>query len=138
MARHYKPKINRKASSPSKVLAGIKLIKQGWSIRQAASKVKVQRTTLFNYAKRVENGLPASAVKPSFQSRNVFPEAMENDIADYCLQVATMGYGLTTQTARDLAYEVAIKNNLKVPPSWNIKKTAGIDWFHGKLQSCFS
>lgn len=57
---------------------------------------------------------------------------MEDSISDYCIQVAEMGYGLTVIKVRELAYEVATRNNLKMPPSWERDTMAGIDWFQGK------
>lgn len=38
----------------------------------------------------------------------------------------------SVRMCRELAYEVADKNNLKMPPNWETEKVAGIDWFHGK------
>jgi len=43
-----------------------------------------------------------------------------------------MVFGLTVQKVRDLAYETAQKNNLKVPESWEKNKIASLDWFKGK------
>jgi len=69
----------------------------------------------------------------SHASRRIFTDDQEDNIAAYCIQVSKMGYGLTIQKVRELAWEVAQKNNINVPENWQREKQAGIDWFHGIL-----
>lgn len=45
-----------------------------------------------------------------------------------------MNFPLSTIDCRRLAYETAIKNNLKIPDTWVISKLAGIDWFEGFME----
>ncbi|XP_039311164.1 uncharacterized protein LOC120356784 [Solenopsis invicta] len=47
------------------------------------------------------------------------------------MQVAQMGYGLTVHMVRELAWQVAVENNLPIPENWKKECKAGIDWFHG-------
>jgi len=70
----------------------------------------------------------------SHQSRTIFPDEVESQLANYCLDVARMGYGLSVRSVRDLAYELADKNRdkIKVPKGWDVNRSAGIEWFHGK------
>ena len=42
-----------------------------------------------------------------------------------------MCYGISTQTCRALAYQLAVKNNLLIPESWEKTKLAGKDWLKG-------
>lgn len=49
----------------------------------------------------------------------------------YCVRVSQMGYGLSVEKVRDLAFEVAEKNNIQVPDNWRRERMAGIDWFQG-------
>lgn len=138
MARNYKRKTDRKTTSPRKLYEAVKLVKAGWAIRKAAQKKGVNRQTLFKAYKKSKEHLDVTPAqfKLSFKSRNVFPEELEHSIADYCIQVAQMGYGLTVRMSRELAYEVAVRNNLKIPANWKRDQLAGIDWFHGKNLIC--
>lgn len=40
-----------------------------------------------------------------------------------------MFYGLTPKDCRKLAFEMAIKNDIPVPDSWKVNKTAGDEWY---------
>jgi len=42
-----------------------------------------------------------------------------------------MGYGLSVLKVRELAFEVADKNKIKMPENWKKTSQAGIDWFYG-------
>ncbi|XP_044760411.1 MFS-type transporter clz9-like [Coccinella septempunctata] len=42
-----------------------------------------------------------------------------------------MCYGKTTRNTRELAYEMATLNGIKVPESWHKNKSAGLDWMRG-------
>ncbi|KAF2890589.1 hypothetical protein ILUMI_15584, partial [Ignelater luminosus] len=39
-----------------------------------------------------------------------------------------MAYGISTKECRKLAFEMAIRNNIKVPDSWHVCKSAGVEW----------
>lgn len=47
--------------------------------------------------------------------------------------MARIGFGLSVDKVRELAYETAIINNLPILENWKNDKTAGIDWFKGKV-----
>lgn len=132
MVRNYKPKTQRKVTTPRKLQAAIALVKAGWSLRQAGENKGVNRQTLFRAYQKMKNDTENAPVLLSYKSRAIFTPEIEKSIADYCIQMAQMGYGLSVRMCRELACEVANKNNLKMPPNWETEKVAGIDWFHGK------
>lgn len=139
MVRNYKPKTERKPSSPSKIKAAVKAVLQGHKIRSTAKVFKVSRTTLTKYLKELKEANPTAVIptsptikKKSFAHRLVIPATLETSISSYCVEVAQMGYGLTTLKVRELAHEVAVKNNIQVPNSWTRDKMAGLDWFSSK------
>ncbi|GFS07144.1 purple acid phosphatase [Elysia marginata] len=49
-------------------------------------------------------------------------------LLNYILESSSIYYGLTLKELRTLTYKVAIKNNLKVPQSWEDNKVVGEDW----------
>jgi len=139
MARNYVKKTTRKATSPKKLQEACKLVNAGWALRAAARQANVHHQVLWKFvtkAKKKESDLAnihISAFKLSHASRRIFTDDQEDNIAAYCIQVSKMGYGLTIQKVRELAWEVAQKNNINVPENWQREKQAGIDWFHGIL-----
>lgn len=42
-----------------------------------------------------------------------------------------MCYGKTTRNTRELVYEMATLNGIRVPESWHKNKSAGLDWMRG-------
>lgn len=142
MVRTYQKKSDKQPTTPRKIKEAIKAVNDGWSIRQAAAHHQLGRETLraaIKKAKEAPVPLELLDLKLTFKSRNVFPESLDNEIADYCILMAQTGYGLTVSAARDLAFEVADKNRdkLKIPPNWHRDRKAGIDWFHGELFKMF-
>lgn len=137
MVRTYKPKTNRKVTTPRKIQAAIDLVKAGWPLRKAAADKGLNRQTLCNALKKSKTAGEAvqAPFNLTFKTRQIFSTEQENSIAEYCIQMARMGYGLTVRTCRELALEVAEKNSVKVPPNWTKSKLAGIDWFHGNAIS---
>lgn len=58
---------------------------------------------------------------------------METALAKYVLKCSQMFYGLTPMKTRQLAYQFAEKNGLKIPDSWKKNQMAGDDWFSAFL-----
>lgn len=73
---------------------------------------------------------------PNYAVRQIFSAKQEQDLAVYADTCSKMSYGISTETLRKLAYEMAFRNNIKVPPSWDEKKSAGLEWMRGFLYRC--
>ncbi|KAK3910370.1 ARS-binding protein 1 [Frankliniella fusca] len=137
MVRNYVRKTERKPTTPRKLNAALKLVQNGWSIRKAAKEKEICRETLRvayeKFKKIPEVEAENITINLSYQTRNIFPKDLEEEIAQYCMEVARMGYGLSVRQARELAFEIADRNRekLKIPPSWDTANIAGIEWFHG-------
>jgi trimethylamine:corrinoid methyltransferase-like protein len=129
MVRNYKKKTDRKITSPTKLAQAIKLVSGGWAIRAAASHVNINRSALVNAIKKSTS--TGNNIKLSYASRNIFTDEQEKSIADYCIQVCKMGYGLTIEKVRELAWEVSKQNKIPVPRNWDTEMLAGIEWFQG-------
>lgn len=52
-------------------------------------------------------------------------------LKDYIIKSSKLNYGLSRKGVCKLAYEFAAANNNKFPPTWDINRRAGIDWFRG-------
>jgi len=116
MSRIYKRKTNRKTTSPTKLQGAVDLVKAGWSVRQAAKYKNVNRQTLWRMTQKIKNATDPDSIsfKLSYNSRNVFTLEVEKDIENYCIEIARMGYGLSVLKVRELAFEVADKNKIKM------------------------
>ncbi|KAF9797287.1 hypothetical protein SFRURICE_006269 [Spodoptera frugiperda] len=55
---------------------------------------------------------------PNYEVNAVFTHEQVTILKNYISECALMFYGLTAKDTRQLAYQVATANNLKVPPSW--------------------
>jgi len=137
MVRNYKKKTDRKPNTPRKLRKGLELLKQGYSLRVAAKEANVNYACLFRLSKKTkdcktDSEISDDALRLSHNSRSIFTNAMEESIAQYCTDMALIGYGLTTLKVRELAYETAMINKVKVPDSWTKETIAGLDWLHGK------
>ncbi|GFN86869.1 tigger transposable element-derived protein 6-like protein [Plakobranchus ocellatus] len=58
----------------------------------------------------------------------------EAELANDIVTCSKMFYGLTSETTRHLANEMAVASNLKLPASWKASKKAGIDRLHGFME----
>lgn len=73
-------------------------------------------------------------MRPYYECRQIMNEEHENILASYLATCSKMNYGLTTLGCRRLAYETAIKNEIKIPKNWLANKAAGLEWMRGFLK----
>jgi len=82
-------------------------------LRRAAEKAGISRQSLSRIMQKIKRSRSPDPTKLSFHlthaSRNIFKMEEENSIAEYCIQLSQMGYGLTIIAVRELAYDVAIR-----------------------------
>ncbi|GBP61961.1 hypothetical protein EVAR_45018_1 [Eumeta japonica] len=64
----------------------------------------------------------------------VCSEDQENKLSSYLIKTADIYFGFTPKAVRRLAYDLAIKCNLKKPESWDRDKMAGTDWLSAFLK----
>ena len=120
MVRNYKKKTDQKVHTPRKLRKALELVKDGLSIRIAAEIANVNRQALFRLHKKTKNEANVDDLNLhlSHNSRSTFSEEQETIIAQYCIELAQMGYGLTVEKVRELAFETADLNGLKIPEKW--------------------
>ncbi|XP_034234265.1 uncharacterized protein LOC117641222 [Thrips palmi] len=135
MVRYYVKKTDRKATSPRKLSAAVNLVRGGQSLRSVARLKNINRQTLWKACQKTKNLDAVSEctqeVQLKYGKRHIFSKDIEDSIVSYCLEVAQMGYGLSTDNVRELAFEVADKNKIQMPEKWSVEKKAGLDWFQG-------
>ena len=96
---------------------------------KAAHTFKVPRSTLFRRANN-KNSKITGCGKGFTGFTTVFTSEQENDLCEYLLNMEEMFMGLTPTDVRDIAYQMAIRNNLPNPFS-DRNTTAGDDWYLG-------
>nr|XP_047138897.1 uncharacterized protein LOC124814861 [Hydra vulgaris] len=150
MVRNFKRKTNRGYTSGDVIMCAVKDVKiNNISIRSAAKNHGINYRTLARYCKKIiitnpshgsiadlidkiEN--PTSLNVIGYKSRLILPEKVEKELVTYLLRAADIYFGLTPTEVKKLAFQLAIKNNMKVPNSWVVKEQAGKDWFTGFIK----
>ncbi len=128
MVRNYIRKTQRERPPEEILKAAIEdVVKNGFSLHCAAEKHGINYSTLRRYVllfRRDEN-VP---LKPRYPFQTVFTVQQEEELGVYLKTCSQMCFGVTFKALRALAYELAIKKNIKIPPSWHEHGRAGKDW----------
>ncbi|XP_050499832.1 tigger transposable element-derived protein 4-like [Diabrotica virgifera virgifera] len=125
MPRNYK-RVTEKASWREEELQGaLRAIQNGMSLRKAAIKFSIPKSTLHE---RLKNGTAPSG--PSLDRKPVFSVEAENALAVQIKKLAKVFYGITPQEVRRCAFGFAQSNNIRVPFNQE-RKMAGKDWERG-------
>lgn len=108
----------------------LNLIKDGKKIRQAARETNIPFTTLQRYYKKLCESSTEENVRlvPNYCVNMIFSAEEEKILKDYFRNCANLFYGLTIKECRQVAYEMAQRNNKKIPISWHTNQMAGRDW----------
>ncbi|KAJ8956842.1 hypothetical protein NQ318_014256 [Aromia moschata] len=110
------------------------VINDGSSIRGAAKAAGICHQTLKRYVLKYRNAsLEEQPVKfaPNYQVRKVFSTELELLLKEYLIKACKLHHGLTRKDVKKLAYQLALKNELKFPASWEKHNEAGEDWLKG-------
>lgn len=125
MPRHYKRKTEKASWRKEHLQEALRAIQNGVSVRQAAVRFGVPRSTIQD---RIKNDAVNSG--PSLGRKPVFSKEAENELADQVKKLAKHFYGLTPIEVRRCAYAYAKSNNINVPFNQE-KELAGKDWAAG-------
>lgn len=71
---------------------------------------------------------------PNYACRLAFTAEQEKLLSDYLVQCSAMCYGKSTRDVREIAYEMAVINNINVPCNWHRDKKAGLEWMRSYLK----
>ena len=133
MSQTYKRKTNRAFRTSLDVLRrAAEEVENGSSLRKAAANFNIDKMTLSRYVNKCKlQPQPVTDYDAVVLSNFAIPPAMESDLAQHIKTLNYMFYGLAIEKCKQVAYEFATRNKLKVPSSWVEKKKAGKSWWLG-------
>ena len=139
MARKYKRKTQRVQKSNEDICRlpeAITLVLNGQSIRQVAKDFSINKDKLCREVQKKRLGLrlQSKSMSELCKTHQVFTEGEEKELAKYILDASRMGFPISTDVLRQLAYELASRNKKKFPASWGKEEKAGRDWLFGYLK----
>uniref|UniRef100_UPI00358F367E uncharacterized protein n=1 Tax=Myxine glutinosa TaxID=7769 RepID=UPI00358F367E len=136
MVRHYKPKTDRGKADGSLMRRAVQEVEKGFSIRQVALDLKIDRITLSRYVKKCQSGQASSndELVPHFNTRQIFTEEEERGLEEYILTSSVMFHGLGYVAIRRLGFEYAERKQKNVSESWRHNAMAGKDWMSGFMK----
>lgn len=117
----------------------------GLSVKAAAIRYGIPRTTLRRYVAKIKDRRDeidwnspvlqgAPRLVPNYTVNQIFPMEEEEILSEYFQTMAKLHHGLNPKCARKLAYDLALANGKKIPPSWVKNETAGRLWFNAFLK----
>lgn len=108
----------------------VQLVLEGISIREASRIKGLSFQTVHRYVKKVQQD-PDCRLCPNYKVRQIFGIEQENLLCEYIVMCSKMFYGLSRDDTRRLAYETALQNNITVPQTWQLSKSATLPWIKG-------
>lgn len=118
--------------------AVFKVVHHGCSIRGVARDTNLSYATLRKYVAKYNSteGKKKNTIRffPNYEVNQVYSKELEDTLEKYLLIARKLHYGLTSETIKRMSYDLAIKNNLKVPKSWQENRMAGKHWLYGYLR----
>lgn len=126
MVRTYKKKRLEEAFNEEDMAKAVSAVQNNtMSLRKAAAVYGVKHTALF-YRLRKQPKPEVYSSKHTF--RQVFNQEQEQMLVTYVLTASKLQYGLSCKDLRILAFDYANALKRKYPASWDVNKTAGVDW----------
>ncbi|XP_030762940.1 uncharacterized protein LOC115887614 [Sitophilus oryzae] len=106
--------------------------------RTVAADFEINFMTLQRFCKRHKQRENDGSDLPAHvgykRTREVLPDDMESELAEYLLDRSKLYFGLSTKEIRRLAFEFAIKNNIVVRTNWTANQMASVDWLTNFLK----
>ena len=115
--RSYQRKTAARLVPPGAMLVAVlEVIEQKKGIMKLAKEKSISKSTLQRYVDLFKKDQDCS-MAPNYTHSQVFSEQQEMALADYLIKSSKMFHGLTATQARQLAYEMAERNKLSMPPT---------------------
>ena len=132
MVRNYKRKSAKQTWSVENMRLAIESVRNGRMGYLAASKqFNVPRSTLRDRVKGKNKHV--TEAEKGFGRQSAFPEELETELCSHILKLEEMLFGLSQNDVKQIAFQLAIKNNL--PHPFNTENgRAGQDWLNGFLK----
>lgn len=134
MPRIYKRKTEKGTYSLEAINNAVqRILKNSEKIRKVADEIGIDKSTLCRYVKKTKAEQEITTVG-YYGNRKIFNDQAEAELCDYLKNSARMYFGLTPVEVRNLAFQIASKNNINMPHSWLEKSIAGEEWLHSFLK----
>ena len=133
MGRKYKRKTSRERNETALRNAFTDVQEKRTTIRKAAEKYGVPKSTLNDYLSRDKKENKGFQLG-NYAVRQVLTNKMEKELADYIKYCSNISYGVTSKTTSKLTYEYALMNKVNMPDSRRRDESAGKDWFTGFME----
>ena len=96
------------------------------SLRAAAQEYTISKSSLQRKIK-VNKETSYSNLYFDEQHKYIFNKTQEDELSIYFRQASNMHYGLDVRETKQLIYQYAIKNDIKIPENWKKSETAGTE-----------
>jgi len=124
---YISPSTQRKNWTKQAMCRAVRVVRSGETGYLKASKYySVPTRTLERYVKDTSLS-PEELVNVHVGSRTVLPSELENKLVEYCITMDQRYYGLRCQDIKSMAFQLAIRNDLKHPLTQE-KLAAGKKW----------
>lgn len=133
MPRTYVRTTDEGLVSSDTMRAAVLLVIAGQKLRKVAADKGISKSTLARWVKKYKLD-ESCAMQPNYRHNQIFSDEQEKTLEEYLTTCSTMFHGLTPKNVKRLAYEMALKNNINIPPTWNETQMAGSDWFFGFMK----
>lgn len=142
MPRNYIRKRNTEMPQEQDLRPAIQaVLSKQLSIRAAAEKFNLKKTTLASYCRKQtilqSITLPlvlSTPIKRQQHHTQVFSRQQEEQLSSYLKSCCLLNHGLTTMETRVLAHQYAVANNVNCHESWFEQQKASADWLTGFLK----
>ena len=130
MPRKYKRVTSRLMPDAHTIKAAVMAVESdSLSLRAAAQEYTISKSSL-QWKIKVNKETSYSNLYFDEQHKYIFNKTQEDELSIYLRQASTMHYGLDVRETKELAYQYAIKNDIKIPKNWKKSETARTEWFY--------
>ena len=98
------------------------------SLQAAAQEYTISKSSL---PRKIKVNKETSYINLYFdeQHKYIFNKTQEDELSIYLRQASNMHYGLDVRETKQLAYQYAIKNDIKIPENWKRVKQLELNGF---------
>ncbi|CAI5674184.1 unnamed protein product [Oreochromis niloticus] len=134
MPRTYRRKTSWGSTPLEEIERAASEVKGGKSIRSVAKERQIDRSTLRRYIKKRDTQeVKSVGYSGTASAKRVFSEELEKELAEHIKKLAEQFHGISPKKCRELALELAGRNNIPTPSNWTEKGLASKEWFKNFL-----
>ncbi|XP_063325405.1 uncharacterized protein zgc:113274 [Pelmatolapia mariae] len=116
MPRTYRRKTSWGSTPLEEIERAASEVKGGKSIRSVAKERQIDRSTLRRYIKKRDTQeVKSVGYSGTASAKRVFSEEVEKELAEHIKKLAEQFHGISPKKCRELALELAGRNNIVLP-----------------------